>query len=67
MKAPLINRALAFIIIGLRPLLGKAQCRFETSCGHYTIKQLNTQPLFKAIWLSAKRILSCSPFGKRQH
>lgn len=62
MKAPLINRAIAFSIIGLRPLLGKAQCRYELSCGRYTIQQLNTQPLFKALWLSSKRIFSCNPF-----
>jgi hypothetical protein len=57
---------LAFIcsalIMGLRPILGPALCKFEPSCTRFAIEALKTLPFFKAVWVIAKRLLSCNPF-----
>lgn len=38
-------------------------CRYEPTCSQYTIEALQKHGLFKGGWLSAKRILSCNPWG----
>ncbi|HEV2601005.1 MAG TPA: membrane protein insertion efficiency factor YidD [Candidatus Babeliales bacterium] len=48
----------------LRPILGPAVCRFEETCTPYTIRQLREQNIFRAIWNSTKRLLSCSPLTR---
>ncbi|MDQ8201523.1 membrane protein insertion efficiency factor YidD [Pelagicoccus sp. SDUM812003] len=38
-------------------------CRFRPTCSSYAITCLRTQPLGKALYLSAWRILRCNPWG----
>ena len=38
-------------------------CRYSPTCSHYTVEALQTHGLFKGGWLSAKRIISCNPWG----
>jgi len=61
-----IKKILLFFIITIRPLLGPANCRFEVTCGKFAIKQLQTEPLHRAIWNIIKRLLNCAnPFWKK--
>lgn len=61
-----ISRAVSFVLIyallGLRPLLGAAQCRFEQSCTKYAVEQLREKSIVVAAWLILLRLLSCNPF-----
>jgi len=59
----LIKKILITCIVGLRPLLGPATCKFHITCTPYAIDQLETQPLHKALWNIIKRLLMCSPFN----
>jgi len=54
---------LIFLLGGLRPLLGPARCRFSVTCGNYALMQFSQQPLHKAVWLIARRLVACGPFG----
>ena len=45
------------------PLLG-VNCRFYPTCSNYSIEALKKYGLFKGIFLSSKRLLSCHPFGQ---
>lgn len=47
---------------GISPLLG-AKCRYTPTCSHYGIEAFKKHGLFKGGWLTAKRILSCNPWG----
>ena len=58
----MIAKILSGIIIGLRPLLGPANCRFEPTCTPYAINQLKTQSVLVALKNIVKRIISCRPF-----
>ncbi|MDG1351169.1 MAG: membrane protein insertion efficiency factor YidD [Crocinitomicaceae bacterium] len=44
-----------------------ATCRFTPSCSAYTIQALKEWGLFKGVYLSIKRILSCRPGCKHGH
>ena len=44
----------------LSPLLGHS-CRYLPTCSEYSIEALKTFGLFKGLYLSLKRILSCHP------
>ena len=44
------------------PLLGQS-CRHYPTCSNYSIEALKTYGLFKGLFLSLKRILSCHPWG----
>ncbi len=55
----MIKAILRFLILGLRPLLGPASCKYEVGCTQYTLNQLKEKNLIPAIIASAKRILSC--------
>ncbi|NLX65501.1 MAG: membrane protein insertion efficiency factor YidD [Bacteroidales bacterium] len=46
----------------ISPLLPPS-CRYTPSCSRYTIEALKKHGLFKGAYLSAKRILSCNPWG----
>lgn len=46
----------------LSPVLGRS-CRFTPTCSHYGIEALKKHGLFKGIWLTAKRIGRCHPWG----
>ena len=44
----------------ISPLLGNS-CRYLPTCSEYSIEALQTFGLFKGIFMSIKRILSCHP------
>ena len=44
----------------ISPLLGHS-CRYLPTCSEYSIEALKTFGLFKGLYLSLKRILSCHP------
>ena len=46
----------------ISPLLGNS-CRYFPTCSEYSIEALKTYGLFKGLFLSLKRILSCHPWG----
>ena len=46
----------------ISPLLGNS-CRYFPTCSEYSIESLKTYGLFKGLFLSFKRILSCHPWG----
>jgi len=46
----------------LSPMLG-AHCRHSPSCSQYTIEAILEWGAFKGLWLGAKRIGRCHPWG----
>jgi len=46
----------------ISPLLG-AKCRYTPSCSQYGIIAFKKYGIFKGGYLTAKRILSCHPWG----
>ncbi|MBT3456333.1 membrane protein insertion efficiency factor YidD [bacterium] len=59
------RQLLIAIILGVRPFLGPTYtCRFVVSCTDYAIDQLETEPIFSAIWNILKRLCMCNPFYK---
>ena len=44
--------------------LGHGCCRHSPSCSSYVTNSFQEKSLFKAIFLSSKRLLSCHPWGK---
>ena len=47
----------------ISPLLGNS-CRYLPTCSEYSIDALKNYGLFKGLYLSVKRILSCHPWSK---
>lgn len=39
------------------------KCRYEPSCSYYMIDAIREWGVIKGLYLGAKRILSCSPWG----
>lgn len=58
----LIAYSLVTILVGLRPLLGPAACRYDIGCTQFAVIQLESLPLHKALWAISTRLLSCNPF-----
>ncbi|MDR0755009.1 MAG: membrane protein insertion efficiency factor YidD [Prevotellaceae bacterium] len=52
-----------FYQICLSPLKPPS-CRFTPTCSEYAITALKKHGLIKGLWLAAKRIFSCHPWGK---
>jgi putative component of membrane protein insertase Oxa1/YidC/SpoIIIJ protein YidD len=50
------------VIIGLRPLIGMAHCRYAVSCTQFAQWQLQEKSLLPAVWAIIKRVCSCGPF-----
>lgn len=46
----------------LSPVLG-ANCRYQPSCSHYAAEALSRHGAIRGSWLTARRILSCNPWG----
>jgi putative component of membrane protein insertase Oxa1/YidC/SpoIIIJ protein YidD len=65
----LLNRIcsaiLITVLVGLRPLLGPAACRYEIGCTQFAVIQLQNLPLHKALWAIGCRVVSCNPFLRR--
>jgi len=51
-----------FISPILRTVFGM-RCRYEPSCSHYTVGAIREWGPVKGMWLGAKRIMSCNPYG----
>jgi putative membrane protein insertion efficiency factor len=61
MCAVLIFLVRAYKVV-LSPLLGDC-CRFEPTCSAYCIEALRTHGVLRGVWLTAKRLCRCRPFG----
>ena len=46
----------------LSPLMGNC-CRFEPTCSSYCIEALRMHGAIRGVWLTAKRLIRCRPFG----
>jgi hypothetical protein len=46
----------------ISPWLGKS-CRYTPTCSHYGIEALKKYGPIKGLWLTAKRIARCHPWG----
>ncbi|TRZ83312.1 MAG: membrane protein insertion efficiency factor YidD [Actinobacteria bacterium] len=46
----------------LSPLLG-GRCRFEPSCSCYSLEAFQTHGAWRGLWLSARRVTRCHPWG----
>jgi len=42
---------------------GLRACRYYPSCSRYSVEAFEKLGFFKALWVSAKRVLSCHPFS----
>ena len=60
------NKLFVYIVkvyqILISPLFG-ANCRYQPTCSSYFIECLEKHNLKCALYLGAKRILNCHPFG----
>ena len=52
-----------FYQLAISPWLGKSKCRYTPTCSHYGIEAFKKYGPFKGFWLTAKRIISCNPWG----
>jgi putative membrane protein insertion efficiency factor len=46
----------------LSPWIGR-QCRYTPTCSQYGIEALKKHGIFKGLYLTIRRILSCHPWG----
>ncbi len=46
----------------ISPLLGPS-CRFTPTCSNYSLQAFKKYGLIKGLWLSARRIVRCHPWG----
>lgn len=46
----------------ISPLLPKV-CRYTPSCSVYAVEAIRKHGPFKGVWLAARRILRCHPWG----
>ena len=46
----------------ISPLLGPS-CRFTPTCSNYSLQAFRKYGLIKGLWLSARRIARCHPWG----
>ena len=46
----------------ISPLLG-SNCRYQPTCSGYTVEAIQEWGVVKGIYLGAKRILNCHPWG----
>ena len=52
-----------FYQVGISPWLGKSKCRYTPTCSQYGLEAFKKYGPFKGLWLTAKRIISCNPWG----
>lgn len=54
---------IALYRVCIRPFLGN-HCRFHPSCSQYAHDALQTQSVFRALYLIVRRISRCHPFSE---
>lgn len=67
----LLNKILSFPFIALikiyqwavSPWLGSSKCRYTPTCSQYGLEAFKKHGPFKGFWLTAKRVISCNPWG----
>jgi len=52
-----------FYQLAISPWLGKSKCRYTPTCSQYGIEAFKKFGPFKGFWLTAKRVISCNPWG----
>lgn len=52
-----------FYQVAISPWLGKSKCRYTPTCSQYGLEAFKKYGPFKGLWLTAKRIVSCNPWG----
>jgi uncharacterized protein len=69
-RVPASRVAIALLIVPIRlyqwtlsPILGR-QCRFHPTCSHYAVEALRVHGVVRGVWLTARRLARCHPFGK---
>jgi len=65
LSAPFIGLIKMYQLI-VSPWLPNA-CRYTPTCSQYSIEAFQKYGLLKGFYLSAKRILSCHPWGGHGH
>ena len=66
----MFNKIITFPLVALikfyqwfiSPLLPKS-CRYEPTCSRYMVEALKVHGPIKGLWLGAKRIARCQPWG----
>ncbi len=49
--------------LAISPWLGKSKCRYTPTCSQYGLEAFKKYGPFKGFWLTAKRVISCNPWG----
>ena len=52
-----------FYQVAISPWLGKSKCRYTPTCSQYGLEAFKKFGPFKGFWLTAKRVVSCNPWG----
>lgn len=53
-------------MVGIRPLLGPARCRYPTGCTTFTLHRLRTTAFVAALRDATRRLYSCSTYTPLQ-
>ncbi|MDF0604514.1 membrane protein insertion efficiency factor YidD [Neisseriaceae bacterium TC5R-5] len=61
-----VTLLIRFYQLAISPWLAP-RCRYMPTCSSYAIEAVNRHGLFKGVWLSAKRIARCHPWGGSGH
>ena len=60
----IFKNILVLIIVGYQRLVSPyfpSSCRFDPTCSHYAKEAIQTHGVFKATYISVKRIAKCHP------
>lgn len=52
-----------FYQLAISPWFGKSKCRYTPTCSQYGLEAFKKYGPFKGFWLTAKRVISCNPWG----
>ena len=63
MPTRILTAAIRFYQVAISPTL-PTTCRFEPSCSAYALEAIRTHGALRGGWLTARRLLSCRPFGR---